>query len=182
VLNTFFRAVSLTNYFQLFHLPQRFALDRAALDTAYREVAARVHPDKFAGAAQAERRVSMQWATAANEGYAALKSPLKRAMHLLALAGHETGVHSNTAMPGVFLMQQMQWREALADARAQKDEAALEDLEAQVNTAYTAHVAQLEQLLDHTQDYTSAVAAVRELLFIEKFKEEVAQALDALAA
>ncbi len=67
------------NHFELFHLPQRFALDMAALDAAYHEVQNQVHPDRFAHASDAEKRVAMQWATRANEAYQTLKNPLKRA-------------------------------------------------------------------------------------------------------
>jgi molecular chaperone HscB len=50
-----------------FNLPQQFAVDAAALDSAYRDVQSRVHPDKFVSATDAEKRVAMQWATRANE-------------------------------------------------------------------------------------------------------------------
>jgi molecular chaperone HscB len=174
--------VTLTNYFQLFNLPQRFALDRSSLDTAYRELAARVHPDKFAAASEAERRAAVQWTTAANEAYAALKSPIQRATHLLGLAGHDIGAHSNTAMPREFLMQQLEWRESLGEAKAAKDEAALATLEEAVSVAHRSKLKELERLLDQDGNFPSAVAVVRELLFIEKFKEEVAHVVDALAA
>lgn len=174
--------MSLPNYFRLFNLPERFALDRNALDVAYRALAARVHPDKFANASEAERRAAVQWTTAANEGYAALKSPIKRATHLLTLAGHDIGAHSNTAMPREFLVQQMEWRELLAEARATKDETALNALEKAVNAMHRDKLQELEQLIDQEANHGAAVAVVRELLFIEKFKEEVAHALDALTA
>ncbi|HEY0847472.1 MAG TPA: co-chaperone HscB, partial [Noviherbaspirillum sp.] len=38
------------NHFELFHLPQRFAIDMAELDKAYREVQGQVHPDRFVNA------------------------------------------------------------------------------------------------------------------------------------
>ena len=48
------------NHFELFHLPQRFAIDLKALDGAYHSVQNQVHPDKFAHASDAEKRVAMQ--------------------------------------------------------------------------------------------------------------------------
>src|SRR3954462_3060365 len=109
------------NHFELFHLPQRFAIDTAALDAAYHEVQNQVHPDKFINATDSEKRVAMQWATRANEAYRTLKSPFKRAAYLCELNGIELQTESNTAMPREFLMQQMEWREALEDANAAKD-------------------------------------------------------------
>ncbi len=105
------------DHFQLFDLPPRFALDMAALDSAYRSVQGQVHPDRFAAGTAAENRVAMQWATQANEAYRTLKSPLKRAAYLCERAGVPIDAESNTTMPTEFLMQQLQWREALDDAR-----------------------------------------------------------------
>src|SRR5512134_737475 len=105
------------DHFELFGLPPRFAIDLDALERAYKEVQAHVHPDRFAAGTAAERRVAMQWATRANEAYTTLRSPQKRAAYLVERAGVPIDAESNTAMPPAFLMQQMEWREALDEAR-----------------------------------------------------------------
>src|SRR5450830_1596065 len=120
------------NHFVLFHLPQRFAIDMKALESAYHEVQNQAHPDKFAQATGAEKRVAMQWATRANEAYQTLKSPLRRATYLCELNGVDLETESNTAMAPAFLMQQMEWREALDDARAAKDGNALAALDSEL--------------------------------------------------
>jgi molecular chaperone HscB len=107
------------NHFELFNLPLQFAVDAQALESAYRDVQNRVHPDKYVSATDAER-VAMQWATRANEAYQTLKNPQQRAQYLCELAGVDLQTESNTAMPMAFLMQQMEWREELGDARAAK--------------------------------------------------------------
>src|SRR6266568_9105661 len=99
------------NFFELFELPVVFRLDSAALDRAYRDLQTRVHPDKFAHLGDDERRLSMQWATQANEAYRTLRRPLARAQYLLHLRGIDLKAESNTAMPPDFLMEQMEWRE-----------------------------------------------------------------------
>lgn len=166
------------NHFELFHLPPQFALDTSALDGAYREVQSRVHPDKFVNASGAEKRVAMQWATRANEAYQTLKNPLKRAAYLCELHGVDLQTESNTAMPMAFLMQQMEWREALEDARRQKDIAALEALASQLRQQRAAHLTQICAVLD-SGDYHQAAQDVRRLMFLEKFGEEVSFAFDA---
>ena len=55
------------NHFQLFGLPQGFAVDREALDRAYRELQAAVHPDRHVSGSDAQQRLAMQQATRVNE-------------------------------------------------------------------------------------------------------------------
>lgn len=169
------------NHFELFHLPQQFAIDAGALDTAFREVQGRVHPDKFVNATDAEKRVAMQWATRANEAYQTLKNPQKRARYLCELHGVDLQTESNTAMPMAFLMQQMEWREELAEARAGKDAEALDGLDAQLRAARKAQLQDIEKLLD-AADYAAAAQGVRALMFLEKFGEEVSFAFDSIEA
>ena len=123
------------NHFALFGMTPRFTIDAAVLDAAYRDLQGRVHPDKFAAASDAEKRVAMQWATRANEAYQTLKSPLKRASYLCELNGIDLAIESNTHMPTAFLMQQMAWREALEEARDTKDLSALEGVESELRAA-----------------------------------------------
>jgi molecular chaperone HscB len=165
------------NHFDLFQLPQRFALDLSALDNAYRNVQNQVHPDKFVSAGDAEKRVAMQWATRANEAYQTLKNPLKRAAYLCQLHGVDLQTESNTAMPHAFLMQQMEWRETLEDAKAAKDMHALENLEADLRSARQEEVAQIGALLD-AEDFVQGAQAVRQLMFLEKVASEIAQQID----
>jgi len=160
------------NHFELFHLPQRFDIDLAALDQAYHEVQSRVHPDKFSAATDAEKRVAMQWATRANEAYKTLKSPFKRAAYLCELNGVDLQMDSNTAMPREFLMQQMEWREELDDAKGSKDLDALDALEKQLRSVRATKVTQIGELLD-AGNFTEAAQGVRQLMFLEKFGEEV---------
>ena len=167
------------NHFELFHLPQQFAIDLKALDAAYHEVQNRVHPDKFASASDTEKRVAMQWATRANEAYKTLKSPFRRAAYLCELNGVDLQTESNTAMPPAFLMQQMEWREALDDARAQKDRAGLEGLENELHAARRQTLEQVGTLLD-ARDFTRAAEKVRQLMFLEKFADEVANVFELL--
>jgi molecular chaperone HscB len=167
------------NHFELFHLPQRFALDMTALDQAYHEVQNQVHPDKFTNAPDAEKRVAMQWATRANEAYRTLKSPFKRAAYLCELNGVDLQTESNTAMPRAFLMQQMEWREALEDAKAAKDAAALEKLDTVLRASRKTEIAQIGVMLD-AHDFTHAAQGVRQLMFLEKFSEEIARIFETL--
>jgi molecular chaperone HscB len=169
------------NHFELFHLPQRFSIEGAALDKAYRDVQNHVHPDKFAGATDTEKRVAMQWATRANEAYQTLKSPFKRAAYLCQLHGVDLQTESNTAMPPAFLMQQMEWREALEEAKTGKDIAALEQLDTELREMRKAQLVRIGAQLDGG-DYEAAAKDVRQLMFLEKFEEEVHAVFEKLEA
>jgi molecular chaperone HscB len=165
------------NHFELLGLPMTFAIDNGRLDRGYRELQTRVHPDKFAAASEAERRVAMQWATRANEAYRTLRDPLARARYMLALKGFDTGEETNTSMPPDFLMQQMEWREAAAEARAERDVRGLERLRRELDLARGEMLGQLERALD-TQQYDAGCSLVRKLRFLEKLEQEIEEALE----
>ena len=168
------------DHFQLFDLPPCFALDAAALDAAYRRVQGQVHPDRFAAGTATENRVAMQWATQANEAYRTLKSPLKRAAYLCERAGVAIEAESNTSMPSEFLMRQLQWREALDDARSGRDSASLQALDDDMNAERDRLLDEIGRALDVDSDHVRAASLVRQLMFIEKFGTEVESAVEAL--
>jgi molecular chaperone HscB len=139
-----------------------------------------VHPDRFAHAGDAERRLSMQWATHANEAYQTLKKPLARARYLLHLAGHDVEAENNTAMPADFLMEQMEWREAVMEARNGGDHHELEHLHNRLRIDIQGRYDELEVLLDEAGDLDGATDRVRRLMFLEKLLHEIDDALASL--
>lgn len=170
------------DHFALFGLPQTFALDTALLEQRYRELQARVHPDKHAHLPEPDKRLAMQWASQANEAYQTLKQPLSRARYLLHLAGHDPQVEDNTAMPMDFLMEQMELRETVADARLERNGEVLEDLHEQLRRQIKAQHAGLGGDLDERQDYAAAAARVRQLMFQAKLLQEIDDALEVVDA
>ena len=165
--------------FTLFGLPPRQALDRAGLDARRRDLQARVHPDRFASEGAAAQRVAMQWAVRVNQAYQRLKDPLARAAYLCELRGVAVDAERNTAMPTAFLMQQMQWREALDDA---DDIEAVERLDAEVAQDESVQLAALARLLDEQQDTPAAAAQVRALMFVARFRHDMRRRLETLDA
>jgi molecular chaperone HscB len=163
--------------FELFAVPRRFEQDRAVLDARWRALQAEVHPDRFASEGPAAQRVAMQWAVRVNEAYQRLKDPLKRAAYLCELQGAEVDLQNNTAMPPQFLLQQMEWREALDEARSHEQVQALAD---EVAARRQAALAELHKTLDEHKDPQAAAEQVRALMFVERFADDVDQRLDAL--
>lgn len=163
--------------FELFAVPATFAQDRAALDARWKELQREAHPDRFAAQGAAAQRVAMQWSVRINEAYQRLKDPIRRASYICELHGAPLNAENNTAMPGAFLMQQMEWREALDDAR---DIAAVEALQADVETTRARALSSLDWLIDEKGDYPGAVQQVRALMFIERFGQDVEAKFDQL--
>jgi molecular chaperone HscB len=118
----------------------------------------------------------MQWSVRINEAYRRLSEPLTRAAYLCELRGAPIAAHSNTAMPGDFLMQQMGWREALEEA---DDGAALARLDAEVRAAERDLLAQLQTLFDEQPAPALAAERVRALMFITRFRADLGERLDA---
>jgi len=168
-------------HFELFGLVQAFALDRTALDAAYRKVQAAVHPDRFSAGTDTDRRIAMQLATQANEAYSTLREPLSRAAYLCMLHGADPQVHSNTSMPGAFLGMQMDWRERLDEIRATRSLVQLESLRAEVNEHQAGLLSKLAEAIDKIADFPGAAGLVRQLMFIERFSEDLAMLEDQLA-
>jgi len=166
--------VTQDDHFELFGLPARFALDEVALTQAWREVAARVHPDRFATASAPERRIAMQWSTRANEAYRTLRDPLTRARYMCEQAGVDLQTETNTAMSESFLMQQMEWREMLDNARASGADPAFDALQSELDAARASLKASLTDLIDNQRDFNRAGGQVREWMFVEKMAQSLA--------
>ena len=117
------------NYFELFALPVTFDIDSQRLSENYRELQKRVHPDKFANASEQERRIAMQQASFINEAQQSLKDPVARASYLLTLHGVELNLEKETTSDTMFLMEQLELRERLANVKSESDPfAALDEL------------------------------------------------------
>lgn len=166
------------NHFDLLGFPVAYAVDPARLEQRYRELQSQVHPDRYAAAPETERRVAMQWATRANEAYRTLRDPVNRARYLLHLKGFETGEETNTAMPPDFLMQQMEWREAVAEGRASKDGEALQALRHEISEARAEMLRLLERAIDRDANFDAGCSLVRKLRFLEKLDEEIEESLE----
>ena len=171
---------NMQNHFELFGLEPGYALDPERLDRAYREIQARIHPDRFAHAGEAERRASMQWTTRVNEAYRTLKSPVQRARYLLELNGVDAALETNTAMPHDFLGRQLELREALDQAAGQRDSAALDRLRRVLRAESEELKGALGEQLDAKRDYAGAAGLVRKLMFFDRLDEEIDAAFETM--
>ena len=166
-----------SNDFELFEFPLAYALDRQRLDERWKALQREVHPDHHAAADAQTQRQAMQWSVRINEAYQRLKDPLQRAAYLCELHGAPIQAENNTAMPAAFLMQQMEWREALESASTARE---VEDLADEVAGARRRMLAELQLLADEKQDWVGTAAQVRALMFVERFGKDVDDRLEQL--
>ena len=168
------------NHFELFNLAPAYSLDTERLEDSYKELQSLVHPDRYAQAADAERRASMQWTTRVNEAYSTLRDPVQRARHILELHGVDVGFETNTQMPTDFLMQQLETREQLEEAQQKKDSGFLDSLRNGLVTKRKLLEAEIGESIDTRKDYVKATALVRKLMFLQKIDDEIDAAYAAI--
>jgi molecular chaperone HscB len=165
------------DYFALFGLPARYRFDPAKLDAAYRKLQTEVHPDRFASAGDEERRLALQSSSRVNEAYRALKSPVERANYLLLLRGVDALAETDTTLPPEFLEQQLECREAMAEAVARRDTGALTALRKKVESAAEELERELAEQLDRPNVAREASVALRKLKFLSKVGADIAAAI-----
>jgi molecular chaperone HscB len=175
-----------SNPFELFGLPNQFALDAKLLETRHRELSKTVHPDKFTDAGASAKKSALSHAVSVNEAYRALRDPIERAV-VLARA-HGLTLPENVALSPAFLMEVMEMRETLAEIR--KDEARLHallkeaqasarELEMKVDLAFQSPALNgtPESRAAHAQTLAGLIAQMR---YVRRFAEEVDMKLEVL--
>lgn len=171
------------NHFALFGLEPGFEIDPQYLAERYRELQRQVHPDRFAGASDQERLLSVQQAAQVNEAYQTLKSPLSRARYLLTLRGVELN-EQDTRMDPLFLMEQIELREALAAVRGKGDPlASLMTLRDTIEAKERALIASLVAAFAKGDEAAleAARVSVRKLQFMARLNSEVEELEEELA-
>jgi molecular chaperone HscB len=167
------------NFFTAFDLTPSFALDSKLLAERYRELQSATHPDRFASASDAEKRAAVEKATLVNDAYRTLLDPVRRAMHLLLLKGVNGMDEKDTSMPRDFLMDQIAWRESIADAKLKEDTDRLEEMNVELQSV----LASLGDTFSaaYTGEHLSpATTLARKMRFTQKLIEEVDLAIASL--
>lgn len=164
------------NYFQLFNLPAQFDLDLTELGSRYLQLQRQFHPDKHAAGSERDRLMSVQQTANINDAYHSLKQPLLRAEHLLALRGLKISNEQRSFTDPMFLMQQMELREQLAEIDNAKDpDAVIDDIERQLQQQKKQLLQQLSQALEAVTPEQDQLAAdvIRKLKFFFKLQQEL---------
>ncbi len=170
-------------YFELFSYPISFDIDLNAINARYLELQKVVHPDKFAHESSQQQLLAVQKTAELNDAFETLKHPLKRAEYMLSEQGIELKSEQQTLQDPMFLMQQMELREALEEITASDDpDAAIDDFDASIKLLRNDFFDQLKPILLSTEKAQLEAAAdiVRKLKFVYKLQQELERVEDAL--
>lgn len=158
-------------------VPRRFDVDVRAAEKAHRELSRALHPDKYASAGASERREALSRAADVNEAWRVVRDPVRRAEALFRLAGVEVGETKEPKPDAALLMDVLEKREALADAKAARDAVKVRALEAEMS----AREAEVESELSRAPAFDGAlVPKLGEMRFCRRFLDEASAALDEL--
>jgi molecular chaperone HscB len=166
-------------YFELFSMNPAFAIDAAALASRFRELQSATHPDRFVSANDAEKRAAMERATEVNEAYQTLLDPVRRAMYLLWLKNVNGMDEKDTSMPHDFLMEQIEWRESIADAKLKEDVDRLEQMMIELQSVLASLGDTFSAAYEGGHDKVATTLA-RKIRFTQKLVEETDSAIEAL--
>jgi len=105
----------MTNFFELLGQPFSYNVSLADLEKAFIEAQKKTHPDNFINQQNTDLSYQQQQSALVNQAYMTLVDPFKRGVYYLSL--HNIQLEENTKnLSAVFLMEQMEIREALENA------------------------------------------------------------------
>lgn len=161
------------NYFELFGLPVSFEIDIRQLSEIYRDLQRTVHPDRFANASDREKRMAVEKAALINDAFQTLKSPLQRARYMLQLQGVDFDDEKDTHLDPMFLMEQIELREALGEVKSASDPVSqLGSIMDDISKRQNAMVRDLAGMLDNETELQQAKQAVQKLQFFARLQQE----------
>jgi molecular chaperone HscB len=175
------------DHFDVLGMPRRYHLDGAQLEERYLALQKETHPDRFAKAMPRERVEAVVRNTELNDAYRVLKNNIKRAEYILKLEGIDVGEEKprSTDAPTKqlvvdpkLLMEVMELRESLAEARSDGNEAQAATLTEDVRGRQAAAMAIVNEGFSkyETGDKSALDAIARALVslrYYARFMDEV---------
>jgi molecular chaperone HscB len=167
-------------------LERTYRLDLSAAERTHRELSRALHPDRHARGGASERRQALEKAVLVNEAWRVVRDPIRRAEALFSLAGVAVGdTHEPQPDPEV-LMDMMEQREALAEARGKRDLAAVQRLMLRMSERQDGIDSALGAAFDHAQGdrdkLQPLLARLGELRYCRRFLEEAEAIVESLGA
>jgi molecular chaperone HscB len=158
-----------------------YRVDLAAVEKTHRDLSRALHPDKYVGASASERRAALAKAVEVNEAWRIVRDPIRRAEALLGLAGVAIGEGLEPKADPGFLMEMLEQREALSEAKRARDLDAVRRMAAAMGESSR----DVERVLSEgfaRGDMGSLAGKLGELRFYRRFLDEVSAIEDELVA
>lgn len=154
--------------FDIFGIEPKFRIDKEKLEAKYVEIQKKVHPDRFASATETEKRVAQQWATLINDAYQKLTDPVQRGMLLCAMRGCPIDEDSSGNISADFLMDQLERREAIAEAKSEGANDELLTLKKAIEKERADLLEEVGRALDEKSDATLAAEDLKKVMFLNR--------------
>jgi len=155
-----------------------FDIDVRAVESRHRELSRALHPDRYASAPAAERRMALSRAIEVNEAFRVIKDPIKRAEAMFRHIGVPAGETAEPNPSTDLLMEMMEAREELSDAARAKDMPKVKNLalkmqlrEREVLTALSEGFKRSNEDLSEARKLLHCLG---ELRYLRRFLDEVA--------
>ena len=191
-------------FFAVLGLPERYAVDLEAAEAGFKERTRLVHPDRFARADPRARQISLRRTVELNEAWRTIKHPVRRAEYLMRLQGYDLAGEGGPTGPGAagegrtppvgadpgrvrltvppaLLNDVLELREALLEARAARDAAAVHRLGAEVAERLREALAAVARGLGGDRPRDSLVGEEGDLIGAVDFVAEKTEKLDTVA-
>jgi molecular chaperone HscB len=151
--------------FETLGIEPKFDIDLRAVEQRHRDLSKALHPDRYAGAPAAERRLSLSRAIDVNEAWRAVRDPV------------EVSETSAPKPSPELLMEMMEVREELSDAARSRDAAKVAKLARSMSARQDATLQSLGSRIGAAKGDPGNLQAVLpilgELRYIRRFLEEV---------
>ena len=109
-----------TDYFSLMEMPRKLWINMQDLEQKYLQLSWKLHPDKFVGASEQERELSLQHSSELNDAYRALRDPVGRVEYLLGIEGERKEGEKKQTAPPELLEEVFELNESLDELREAK--------------------------------------------------------------
>ena len=164
--------------FKTLGLEPAFDIDVPAVEARHRELSRALHPDKYASAPAAERRMALSRAIEVNEAWRAIKDPIKRAEAMFRHIGVPAGETAEPNPSTDLLMEMMEAREELSDAARAKDMPKVHNLALKMQLREREVLSALSEGFKRANDDLSQARkllhCLGELRYLRRFLDEVA--------
>jgi molecular chaperone HscB len=170
------------DYFSFFGLPRQLGIDREDLERRFRDLSRKFHPDYFYNAPPADRLASLERSSYLNDAYRALRNPISRIEHLLAVEGLASAKseEGSAKVPPALLEEVFALNEELDEIRELREaggdsaqlRARLEAARAPIDRKREEHERKIEELSARWDAQVSASSAERRAT-LEALREQL---------